>query len=146
MCVFAAVLTAGSISAAHTSKSDSLPCSVTFERLAGGARLGLSVTCTAENVVVVRVVFPHTATLLSQRPFASASCQDPTPTSWDCLFNALIPANTTLIGSVKFKKAIPRATQQARVFLYETQDAPANVLLPHAVNIDPSPFVGTFGY
>jgi hypothetical protein len=114
--------------------------------MAGGTRLGLSVTCTAANILIVQVNFPRTVKLQSQRPFPSAHCQASTPRTWNCLFASAIPANVKVSGSVKFAKAIPRVPQHAQVLFYEAQAGEAAALLPNADNVDPVPFVGTFKY
>jgi hypothetical protein len=64
----------------------SAPCAATFERVAGGTRLGLSVTCETEGVVIVRITFPTGMKLVSQRA---------------------VPTTTAGNGTVKFARPLP---------------------------------------
>ena len=130
---------------ARAPESAPLPCSAAFERLAGGTRLDLSVTCTAGNVLIVRVEFPHGVKLRAQRPFAGAACEDSTSSTWNCVFPADIPPNVQISGSVRFAKAIPRAPQHAHVFFYESQTAP-DLAIAASLTVSPIPFTGTFTY
>jgi hypothetical protein len=108
----------------------------------GGTRLGVSVTCETEGVVIVRITFPTGMKLVSQRAFAGAVCQDSTPRMWNCLFRFGVPTATTLNGTVKFAKALPSRPEQVKVTYYEQVAGELNTL-PHTIDVDPDAFVET---
>jgi hypothetical protein len=110
--------------------------------MAGGARVGVSVTCESEGVVIIRIAFPASVKLVSQRAFAGAVCQDSTPRMWNCLFRFGVPTTSAVNGTVKFAKTLPRRPELAKVDYYEQVAGELNTL-PHTVDVDPDAFVQT---
>ena len=102
----------------------------------------MSVTCGSEGVVIIRITFPTSVKLVSQRAFAGAVCRDSTPRMWNCLFRFGVPTATALDGTVKFARALPRRPEQAKVDYYEQVAGELNTL-PHTVDVDPDAFVET---
>ena len=140
LCALAVVLVAAQSGSAtrsvgrSASASGPLPCTATFKRVAAGTRLGVSVTCQAEGVVIIRITFPTGIKLLSARAFAGAVCQDSTPRMWNCLFRFGVPTTTAVNGAVKFAKALPRRPERAQVDYYEQVAGELNTL-PHTVDV-----------
>jgi hypothetical protein len=145
-CALAAVLVAAQSGSAtrsvgtRASATGPLPCATTFKRAAGGTRLAVGVTCQAAGVVIVRITFPNSVKLASQRAFAGAVCQDSTPRMWNCLFRFGIPTATPLTGTVRFAKALPHRAERAQIDYYEQVAGELNTL-PHTVDVDPDAFV-----
>ena len=107
--------------AVGASPSAPLLCNATFHRLAGGRTLRLSLTCSSDDVEIVRVDFAHTVKIQSQTPFRAGSCRASTPSIWFCYFYHHIAANTTIRGTVRFAMPIPRTPQRARLAVYTVE-------------------------
>jgi len=144
--VFALLGSVGGASAASGRATAPLPCTATFQRLAG-ARLGLSLSCSTAGVLIVLVDFPHTTRIKAGTAFPAANCRASTPSVWYCLFPGGIPVDTTINGKVRFATALPRAPQHARLTFYANvpqtvgsyDRGPGTILVGPAVS-------GTFTY